>query len=346
MKVLALAHQYVPVRCAGAETMLHSMLRALAARGHQVDVSLSRQTGMPPYEVDGVRVWPWTDKRDVFRWLGDANLIVAHLENTPRATFLGQYNRIPVALVHHNTFDTSKNALATAQARVDLVAVNSHWMAEDLARWHRNQRLPQPGTIVVRPLVDPDEYATTPGDRVTLVNLRRADGGDHDGLSKGGETLRALAERMPRVEFLGVTGAYGWQQDMSGLPNVEVLPHVPAHEMRDRVYSRTRVLLVPSSYESWGRVANEAMCSGIPVVASPTPGLRECVGDAGIYVDWRDVDGWVRALQRLAMPGPWKHWSGKARARAEQLRPGPDLARWCDAAEKVARPTIRKLVPA
>src|SRR5690606_19054142 len=101
--------------------------------------------------------------------------------------------------------------------------------------------------------------------------------------------------------FLGVTGIYGRQQDLAGLANVEVIPHVPHPEMRGRVYARTRVLLVPSSYESWGRVASEAICSGIPVVAHPTPGLRECLGDAGLFVDRRDVDGWVRTLANLAM---------------------------------------------
>lgn len=338
MRVLALAHQYVPVRCAGAETMLHSMLRALAARGHQVDVTLSRQTGQE-YTVDGVDVHPLVDrKRDVFRWLRDADLLVGHLDNMSRAVVLGALNRTAVVSIQHNTFDISRTTMTMPSTRVDLVVCNSQWMADDLRAWYATRRARQPETIIVRPLADPAEYATTPGDRVTLVNLRRSDGRPgRDGLSKGGETFRAVAERMPHTLFLGVTGAYGEQQDMSGLPNVEVLPHVPAHRMRDEVYARTRVLLMPSSYESWGRAAAEAICSGIPVVASPTPGLRECLGDAGIFVDWRDVDGYVRALRTLAMPNHWTHWSRRARARAEQLRPERDLAVWCDAAERVAR---------
>src|SRR5690606_40255665 len=92
MRVLALAHQYLPYHCAGAETMLHAMLRALVRRGHQVDLSLSQQTGQP-YTVEGVRVWPHVDKRDPFRWLHQADVIVSHLENKPRAAFLRSEER-------------------------------------------------------------------------------------------------------------------------------------------------------------------------------------------------------------------------------------------------------------
>lgn len=336
MRILALVHQYVPVRCAGAETMLHSMLRALAARGHQVDVVLSRQVGAP-YEVDGIKVWPHVGKRDVFDHLPGADVLMSHLENTPRTTFLGRWNEKPVVLVHHNTFPPVKRALVAAQARVDLVAVNSRWMADDLGAWFAGQGIGAPSTVIVRPVVAPSEHATTPGDRVTLVNLRVDERGAADTvtLGKGGELFRQLAEKMPRTRFLGVTGAYGTQQDMSGLSNVEVLPHLPHHEMRDKVWTRTRVLLVPSSYESWGRVGTEALCSGIPVIAHPTPGLLESLGDAGIFVDRSDVTGWSRALQTLAMPGPYKAANRRALARAAELDDLDDLDRWCDAVEKV-----------
>lgn len=336
MRVLALVHRYVPAHCAGAETMLHSMLRALAGQGHHVQAVLSAQGGQP-YELDGVQVAPARSKRDVFAHLPTADVLVSHLMNTPRATFLGNWNEVPVVLVHHNTLLPTKRALLTAQARVDLVAVNSQWMYDDLTTWLAEQGAPMPRTVICRPLVDPAEYATESGDRVTLVNLRRMDS-QADGLTmgKGAETFWALAERMPKVPFLGVRGAYGNQLVRNDLPNVEVLDHLRHDQMRDKVYARTRVLLMPSSYESWGRVGVEAMCSGIPVIAHPTPGLVESLGEAGIFVDRDDIDGWRRALQTLAMPGPYKAASRRALARAAELDPAVDLTRWCDAVEEVA----------
>jgi glycosyltransferase involved in cell wall biosynthesis len=216
--------------------------------------------------------------------------------------------------------------------------VNSQWMADDLAAWHRAHSLPQPRTVMVRPLVERADYEAQDGphDRVTLVNVKRlgSDMGLGAPMTKGSETFWACARRMPKTKFLGVTGAYGIQQ-VEDLPNVEVLPHTPAPEMRDKVYARTRVLLMPSSYESWGRVASEALCSGIPVIAQPTPGLRENLGDAGIFVDWRDVDGYVRALRTLALPGPYAKARARALARAEEHQRMRQLDEevWCQHVE-------------
>ncbi len=83
------------------------------------------------------------------------------------------------------------------------------------------------------------------------------------------------------MHFLGVRGAYGRQvMPPPRLPNCEVLDSVTGKEMRTHVYGRSRVMLMPSLYESWGRVAVEALASGIPVIAHPTPGLVESLGEA------------------------------------------------------------------
>jgi len=337
MKVLALAHQYVPVRNAGAETMLHGMLSALARAGHDVHVSLSSQVGAP-YTHEGINVWPRVEgqKPDHFRQLSGAAVLVAHLENSEVASFMGHLNDLPVVLVHHNTFAVTRKMLHFYGARVDLVVVNSQWMADDLIAWHRASELPAPRTIMVRPLVDDFGPIDGPHDRVTQVNLKQMapDSGAAAWLTKGGETFWAAAARMPKTKFLGVAGAYGTQHP-GDLPNVDVLDHVPSDQMREQVYARTRVLIVPSNYESWGRVATEAIACGIPVIAAPTPGLRENLGDAGIYVDWDDVDGYVRALRTLALPGPYAAARRRALARADehQRMRAHDEEVWCSHVE-------------
>jgi len=337
MKVLALAHQYVPVRNAGAETMLHGMLSALARAGHDVHVSLSMQDG-PAYVHDGINVWPRQGPKAYHAHHLPADLLIGHLENTQPAAFLGHLNNVPVVLVHHNTFDGSKNALHLHGSRADLVVVNSQWMADDLTQWHRDQGLTQPRTIIMRPLVRRSDYEVEgPRDRVTLVNLkRRAAGGAGAMLSKGGETFWAVAARMPKTRFLGVVGSYGVQAE-GDLPNVEIVTHVPSDRMAEQVYARTRVLLMPSSYESWGRAATEATAAGIPVVASPTPGLMENLGDAGIFVDWQDVDGYIRALRNLARPAVYAAACRRAVARAgehERMRAAEEQL-WIAEAERL-----------
>lgn len=327
MRVLALAHQWIPQHNAGAEVMLHGMLAALASRGHTVDVILSRQRGQR-YDLDGVAIWPGVDPMP---HLKEADVIVTHLEQTPVASMLGRWNGLPVVHVLHNTMQITKEAVLSG--RPALLVANSEWM---LADYRAALGDAMPAAIVCRPPVRVADYATTPGDRVTLVNLRRMEtspGGERMG--KGAELFWALTHAVPEVGFLGVMGGYG-AQDVRWAPNAEVLDHVPHPLMRDRVYARTRVLLMPSSYESWGRVAIEAMCSGIPVVAHPTPGLREACAYAGIYIDRGDFDGWAAAIRALADPGYYAERCALARKRALELDPTDDLDRWCDAVQALA----------
>lgn len=343
MKIVAMTHAYLPYHCAGAETMLHGMLRALVVAGHQVQVTLSTQYG-DPYEVDGIEVYPRQDKKVSLDRLIASDVVIAHLANTPAAAALGKWNNKPVVIISHNTFRTNYKSTMAPQGVVSLLVVNSRWMADDFKEWVARQRprriSPIPEVLIHHPVVDPAEHATTPGDRVTLVNISMdfpAPDGHTTG--KGGELFRRLAERMPDVGFLGVTGSYGPQQDMTGVPNMQVLEHVPNCEMRERVWARTRILLVPSGYESWGRVASEALCSGIPVIAHPTPGLKENLGDAGIFVDRHHTDTWVRTIRELADPDTYEAARARSLARAaeQQAMHVEDDERWVEHVEALGR---------
>jgi glycosyltransferase involved in cell wall biosynthesis len=180
--------------------------------------------------------------------------------------------------------------------------------------------------LVVRPPVWPEEYRTTRGDCITLVNCTT---------TKGVKILEELAERMPERKFLAVKGGYG-EQKPPELDNVIVLDHMPGREMRDAVYARTRLLLMPSDYESWGRVGVEAMASGIPVLAHPTEGLTESLAGAGIFCDRGDIGAWQAAIERLDDRSAYRDASRRARARSKALDPTADVAAWCAAVEEVA----------
>lgn len=321
MRIMAMVAAYPPRQCVGSWMMTHALLRALAARGHDVDVVLSVAEG-EPYELDGVRVWPYVDKSDPFRFLDGADVIVCHLEGGTRATILGGSAGIPVVHLVHNT---QGRALSLARkGGASLLVCNSEQMAAQFT--HHSGRL-----IVVRPPVDAAEYATTPGQAITLVNLSE---------DKGAKVFYALADRFPDRTFLGVRGGYGIQV-IEDHPNVEILDHQPADQMRERVYARTRVLLMPSAHESWGRVGVEAMTSGIPTIATPTAGLCESLGKAGIFAEPGDVDGWEKTLRRLLDGRTWNAASRKAKVRAAELDPADDLDRWCTAVEEVGRVRAR-----
>nr|WP_308293978.1 glycosyltransferase family 4 protein [Streptomyces sp. UNOC14_S4] len=302
------------------------MLRPLAERGHRVTVWLSHpgtiETG---YEIDGVRVVPYQEGTDFAAHAHRADVLLSHFENVPLVAGLANARRIPMVVICHDNFAQSFHNAAGA----DLVVYNSEWIRRDgeifYARYPK-EFLPK-CTVVVRPPVIAEEYRTEPGDHATLVNLNP---------DKGGELFWQIAAWTPEWKFLGVRGAYGQQiMPPPRLPNCEVVDGVPGQRMREHVYSRARVVLMPSLYESWGRVAVEAFASGIPVIAHPTPGLVESMGEAGIFAYRDDANAWIHALMSLKDPKNWARASRRAKARSRELSAVPDLDVWCDAVESL-----------
>jgi hypothetical protein len=324
VKILARLHAYPTRHNAGAELAAHGLLKALADRGHDVQVWLTQYNGQrKPYMLDGVQVIPASAGQDFSKAVKSAGAVISHLESVRSTAAAARGWGRPLVVLCHNTFPATFRAIGSGTTA--LAVYNSQWMAGEADRWFAaNPKHPRPARdLVVHPPVLARDYRATPGSAITLINLFKP---------KGGDILWDIAGRMPDREFLGVTGAYG-EQVVREAPNVEVLDHVPATDMAKLVYGRTRVLIMPSSYESWGRTAVEAIASGIPVVACPTPGLLESLGDAGIYVERDDIDGWVSALTALDDPEAWQAASDQAKQRSKQLDPKADLARWCDAIE-------------
>lgn len=355
MRVLAMAHAYPPHHNGGAEMTLAAQLEHLAARGHTVDVLLNRDPSKAPaglpyanssapgedYVRNGVSVHLPRNNGDPFTWIGTdrhPDVLVSHLENTTRAAVLADMHDIPMVHILHNTHDFSKHCLR--RGRSDLAVFNTQWMADDYAQWFARLGRELPPSVIAHPAVYREEYevhevdrpgvkVTLPGKAITLINLYEP---------KGGALFWELARRMPSRGFLGITGAYGeqvepenWRAD-EAYDHVSVWPHMPPAKMRS-VYAQTRVLLMPSEYESYGRTAVEAACSGIPTIAHPTPGLVEALGDGGIFCDRDDPDAWVTALRRLWTPKGYAKASRLARAVADRQNPTADLDRVADAIE-------------
>ncbi|PWI15951.1 hypothetical protein DI272_18625 [Streptomyces sp. Act143] len=319
--VVAWVHYSVPYRRAGSETMLQTMMRALHEAGMNVLVVASQMPEAPPqWEVDGVphRKADPTAAPALLRSLRP-KVMVSHHGFAERALILGRRLRARSVLLLHSDFDTNARALRLLP---DLCVYNTAWVVASLApRYPEVGRVPR---LVVHPPVIADEHrAPVTGEHVTLVNLNR---------DKGVDTWHAVAEALPTVPFLGVTGSHGPQILAPHPPNAQIIGQTS--DMRGDVWARTRILLAPSIYESYGMAAVEALASGIPVIAHPTPGLQEALGDGALFLDRWDPPAWVEAVSELHAGGDsYRKASMAARARsaflADQAR--EELKLWVDA---------------
>lgn len=314
MKVAALIHFYPPWRSAGSETVAHEMMKAAVAAGHEASVFCTHQDAQrmwrgthPETVLDGVKVNrignPLMAAKAMARTRPD--VVLTHHQHSVQAIRTAKQIGARSVFCLHNDMDLNERPL---RAKPDLVIYNSEWVKESLARFGQPK-----DSVVMRPPLTPDRHAVPgTGDALTLCNVN-----EH----KGARFFYALAERMPDRQFIAVVGGHGNQIVRRNLKNVKILEHGP--DMK-RVWSQTRILLMPSVYESYGLTAVEAGVNGIPTIANATPGLLENIGAGGSFVDW--------GARNLPLPyrGNEKAW------HAEWANPSAEhLSNWVDLIGKV-----------
>ena len=305
MRVLGAVPDYLPNSRVGAWIATHQFLAHLAQNGHEVAVLSRRHRGLA-YAVDGLVVEAGSAGRQSCRpqW---AEVIVAHAgDNGWGRSLAAEHGKRLVVMVHGAGYDRIPDTAT-------LAVFNSHSLLT-AAGWAGP-------SIVCHPPINADAHRVDAvGDNVTIINCS---------IDKGIKVAWKLAELLPERRFLGVKG--GWGRQIT--PRARNFETIPTQRDMRAVWAQTRILLMPSTQETWGMVGIEAMCSGIPVIAHPTPGLQESLGGAGIFVDRGDIDGWVEAIRRLDDPDEYRQASQRALARVAQLNPQASLDRFAKEVE-------------
>jgi glycosyltransferase involved in cell wall biosynthesis len=311
VRILAPVHLYPPDHCAGAELMLHEILLGLRERGHEVAVYVDHSS---VGEWEGIPIHT-AKTSDLSSLIDGVDVIFTHLDRTRHVIRTNAGRKHLVHLIHN---DQQLRFHRVKPRESSLVVANSQWIRKAI-KW--------PGeTIVVPPPVHSERYRTTAGDALTLINL---------GENKGAPLFWQLARILKDKQFVGVKGGYSEQIIPDKIPsNVELVEHTP--DIRD-VYSLTRILLVPSAYESWGRVGIEAAASGIPTIGHPTPGLLESLGTAGTFADRGNVADWVEAIWAFDDIEHYRKKSEESLARSAELDPKQHI----DALDERLREIVR-----
>ncbi len=105
-------------------------------------------------------------------------------------------------------------------------------------------------------------------------------------------------------------------------------------EDKPAMYSGAVAFLFPSLYEGFGLPVLEAMSCGTPVIVSGSSSLPEVVGEAGVVLPPKEIEGWAEVIRRVVLDRDWRsHLSRLALERASRFS-------W----EETARETYRAYV--
>ena len=298
MNVLFIIHGYADTMGSGAERMVQTMSHYLTDRGHNVTIAVKRPIGDSDGKVKIIRCKTKEFEASVKNY----DVVFSHLDLTPYAQDLARDNKKPFFWICHNTHNY---VIIRSRTKYANVIYNAEWVRRTMDYPNNNIVLPPPCDY--RRWDDGlDHYSAK---YITLVN--------HN-LNKGGNVLIRLAKMMPDRQFMAVAGSYDTQVMDRTLPNVK---YVKQTQDMKSVYKNSRIVIMPSAYESWGLVFNEAGASGIPVIMHPTDGLKENAGDSGIYCDRVEEEEWVEAIKKLDDKKYYKEVSDKVRARTRELDP-------------------------
>jgi len=105
------------------------------------------------------------------------------------------------------------------------------------------------------------------------------------------------------------------------------------------LFARADVFILPSRYDGWGVVVNQAIGAGLPVICSDAVGAgHDLVGEGinGLRFPAGDVPALTAAMERFAAdPGLALQWGAASRDKAAAWLPDCGAAKWVDVFREV-----------
>lgn len=282
MNVVFFVHAWAGTHNSGAEWTVQHYAKFLHQKGCNIQVILPENQIYPDGEkFSFLKFITGYYSNDFFLALSNADVIFTHLDNTGVAINWSRHYKKQLIFLSHNDHD---------YRNVRFKYRNIHVVYNNKANQKNVGGGPYPNdSIVCKPPIFADDvkYNRKHGQNVTLINCNE---------NKGGKILVELAKRLPKIKFLGVLGSYGEQIIDTTYKNLKYAPQTPDVHL---IYGKSNIILMPSDYESYGRVALEAAINRLPVICTPTDGLKECLGAAGLYFDRNDIEGMAKKIEEL-----------------------------------------------
>jgi len=311
MTVVAVTHGYPPFWNMGGEVALHRTMSII--KGDRAVLTKTEND----YIFEDIAVKKINIK-NVLDINANPMQIVGQLKDLNARVVIGQNElSLPcvlaartlgiVSIVNVHTPPKYGRGIREAVIQADYAVYNTQTAAE---QWG------EPNAVVLHPPIPPlPKEIKNKGNAYTLLSSL---------YNKGVGVVLALAEMHPDKRFIIVRspaepthGIPDLEERAALLPNVELHPRVPPEEVY-KYFEQTRILLVPSMYETYGMSAIEAAGYGIPSVHVDTPHVREGIGEAAILIQPLNVEEAAKGIEIIE--SDYEGHSQRARKRAEWLQ--------------------------
>jgi glycosyltransferase involved in cell wall biosynthesis len=280
--IVFLSDSFIPTTFAGSEISAYETLKYFQARGHTIIIFVKI---WKVSEYNGLKIHKYDETTSFYKnHIKNCDVVFFQMGDEAKNLQVFQNIHKPVYVFIHVV--NSYQWLIQQKMRFPITVVyNSNMTQDTIPTIYDNMRMiPYVNTSKFKKLRE----LTIQNDVVCLINCNK---------NKGGELLVTLAYNMPDVQFLGVKGGYSNQIIEKTAPSN--LTYIENQEDITVVFKKIGILIMPSTNETWGRTAVEAMASGVPVIHSEAPGLVECIDGAGILCNRNDEDAWVEAIRRI-----------------------------------------------
>jgi len=234
------------------------------------------------------------------------------------------YNRPIVATCHYdgNYLAITKNNPGRNIQWVEMLLFINTIMEPNF----RKYIVPWPPNVIktglARPILFEDKILIKEpfqGEYITLINAND---------NKGVKQFIEIARNQPERKFLGILPYYGVEYK---LPDAsDNVKWIPFDDDVRTILKETRILLMPSYYESFGRVAVEAMLNGIPVLYSKTnpkskypggstEGIESWIKPVGVACHREKIEEWIHEIEVLDEPEVYAERSKQCREHIKAM---------------------------
>ena len=308
--VVAITHGYPPKWNMGGEVSLHRMLKTARGDKHVLTTTDKEHIfeGVQIHKINAKNVLDIkTDPNPIAKQLRDlkADVVIGQNELSLAAVIAARMIGA-VSIVSVHTPPLYGRNIAKALGMADCAIYNTRTSAVE---WG------EPDALVVHPpITEPPAKTYTNGDAYLLSSSL---------INKGVKTVIEVAKRYPGKRFIIIRspaepthGLPNLEQVVKEIPNIELKPRVAPEDVH-KYFKQSRVLLVPSKYETYGMTTIEAAGYGIPTVHVDTPHVREGIGEGAILVPGLNIDATAKGIDTIE--SNYDLYSENARKRAEWL---------------------------